>query len=148
VWPGQDRAWLHKHNLGQGRFGAIETVRAQPALAGQESRLHHLMDVAGDGNLDLVDLNPGPSGFFGRTLDAGWEGFRRFRECPVLDWNDPNLRLVDVTGDGIANVLITEDDAFTRHHSLLQDGFGPGVQVHIPLSEEQTGPRAIFADPE
>ncbi len=144
----QSGAWLYKHNLGEGRFGAIETVPVQPAPAVQESRRQHLMDVAGDGNLDLVDLAPDASGFYGRTLDEGWSGFRTFRECPVLDWNDPNLRFVDLTGDGIADVLITEDDAFTWHASLLEDGFGPGVRVKIPLSEEETGPRAIFADPE
>jgi hypothetical protein len=144
----QGAAWLYKHNLGEGRFGATETVRAQPALTSQESRLHHLMDVAGDGNLDLVDLAPGGPGFYSRTPDAGWAGFRAFRECPVLDWNDAALRFVDLTGDGIADVLITEDDAFTWHPSLLEDGFGPGVRVKIPLSEEETGPRAIFSDPE
>jgi RHS repeat-associated protein len=140
--------WLYKHNLGEGRFGTIETVRTQPMAARQESRLHQLMDVAGDGNLDLVDFSFGSPGFYSRTLDAGWAGFRAFRACPVLDWNDANLRFVDLTGDGIADVLITEDDAFTWHASLLQDGFGPGVRVKIPLEEERTGPRAIFADPE
>jgi RHS repeat-associated protein len=144
----QGGAWLYKHNLGEGRFGTIETVRAQPAAASQESRLHHLMDVAGDGNLDLVDFTPGSPGFYSRTLDAGWAGFRAFREYPALDWNDANLRFVDLTGDGIADMLITGDDAFTWHASLLQDGFGPGVRVKIPLEEERTGPRAIFADPE
>jgi RHS repeat-associated protein len=148
ILASQGGAWLYKHNLGEGRFGAIETVRTQPALAGQESPLHHLMDIAGDGNLDLVDLSTRASGFYSRTLDAGWEGFRPFRECPTLDWNDPNLRFVDLTGDGIADVLITEDDAFTWHASLLDEGFGPGLRVKIPLSEEETGPRAIFADPQ
>jgi hypothetical protein len=104
------------------------------------------MDIAGDGNLDLVDLSPLSPGFHGRTFDAGWEGFRAFRNFPVLDWNDPNLRFVDLTGDGIADILITEDDAFKWHPSWLQDGFGGGVRVHIPLDEEATGPRAIFAD--
>jgi hypothetical protein len=144
----QSGAWLYKPNLGDGRFGATETVKARPALAQRESRLHHLMDVAGDGNMDLVDLSAASPGFYGRTLDSGWTGFRVFREIPVLDWNDPNLRFVDLTGDGIADVLITEDDAFTWHPSLLADGFGPGVRVKIPLTEEESGPRAIFADPD
>jgi hypothetical protein len=147
VLADQDGVWLYKPNLGEGRFGATETVKSRPALAGRRDRLTHLMDVAGDGNLDLVELSPLSPGFHGRTFDAGWEGFRAFRSFPVLNWDDPNLRFVDLTGDGIADILITEDDAFKWHPSLLQDGFGGGVRVHIPLDEEATGPRAIFADP-
>jgi hypothetical protein len=63
----------------------------------------------------------------------------------VRDWDDPNLRFVDLTGDGIADALITQNDAFTWHPSLLLEGFGAGVRVAVPL-EEDKGPRVIFAD--
>ena len=116
-----------------------------PSTAALSGGRQQLMDIAGDGNLDLVTLEPPAPGFYERTLDAGWEGFRAFDHLPVQDWNDPNLRFVDVTGDGIADVLITEDDAFTWHPSLLNEGFGEAVRVHIPLEEEK-GPRVIFAD--
>ncbi|MGO9484231.1 MAG: SpvB/TcaC N-terminal domain-containing protein [Rhodomicrobium sp.] len=148
VLADQGGAWLYKHNLGEGRFGTVETVKARPALAERRDPLIHLMDVAGDGNLDLVDLSILAPGFHGRTFDAGWQGFRAFRSLPVLNWNDPNLRFVDLTGDGIADILITEDDAYKWHPSLLEEGFGRGVRVNVPLDEEATGPRAIFADPE
>jgi RHS repeat-associated protein len=148
ILTSQGGAWLYKHNLGEGRFGATETVGTQPVLARRDGRSPHLMDLAGDGNLDLVDLSVDAPGFYGRTLDSGWAGFRAFLECPVLNWKDPNLRFVDLTGDGIADVLITEDDAFTWHPSLLQDGFGPGLRVKIPLTEEESGPRVVFSDPE
>lgn len=148
ILASQGGAWLYKHNLGEGRFGKLRTVRAQPVLAGHQSRAQHLMDVAGDGHLDLVDLSPAMPGFYGRTPDGEWDGFRAFREVPVLDWNDPNLRFVDLTGDGIADVLMTEDDAYTWHASRLEDGFGAAVRVPVPMAEEDSGPRAIFADPE
>lgn len=148
ILASQGGAWLYKRNLGEGRFGATETVRTQPVLARHAARAPHFMDLAGDGNLDLVDLSGGAPGFYGRTLDAGWAGFRAFLECPILNWNDPNLRFVDLTGDGIADVLITEDDAFTWHPSLLEEGFGSGIRVKIPLTEEESGPRAVFSDPE
>ena len=64
---------------------------------------------------------------------------------PVRDWNNPNLKFIDVTGDGLADVLITEDDALTWHPSLNRAGFGEAVRVHFPLNEE-TGPRVLFAD--
>ncbi len=64
---------------------------------------------------------------------------------PVLDWDDPNLRFVDVTGDGIADILITEDVALEWHPSYLACGFGPAVRIPVP-ADEQRGPRVVFAD--
>src|SRR6202043_3374654 len=58
---------------------------------------------------------------------------------------DPNLKFVDVTGDGIADVLITEDEAFIWHSSLLQEGFGEAVRTAMAEDEEK-GPRIVFAD--
>jgi RHS repeat-associated protein len=142
----QDQAWFYKPNLGGGRFGATEVVRERPALATLDDAAHRLMDIAGDGNLDLVDFSSSSPGFYERSLEGGWSGFRAFRSIPVLNWSDPNLRFVDVTGDGLADVLITEDDAFRWHPSLSSEGFGEAVRVRIPLDEEESGPRAIFAD--
>jgi hypothetical protein len=48
---------------------------------------------------------------------------------PTLDWRNPNLKFVDVTGDGLADVLISEDDAFWFHTSLGAAGFGSGQRV-------------------
>ena len=42
---------------------------------------------------------------------------------------DPNLKFVDLDGDGHADVLITEDDAFVWHPSLAEEGFGPARRV-------------------
>lgn len=30
-----------------------------------------------------------------------------------MDWNDPNLRFVDLTSDGHVDLLMTEDQIFT-----------------------------------
>jgi len=142
----QDRSWFYKPNLGGGHFGATEPVSVRPALATLSDGAHHLMDVAGDGNLDFVDFSSSSPGFYERNTEGGWEGLRAFRSIPVLNWSDPNVRFVDVTGDGIADILITEDDAFKWHPSLLNEGFGEAVRVRIPLDEEESGPRAIFDD--
>ena len=50
--------------------------------------------------------------------DATGDPFRPFRSWPNITWDDPNLRLVDLDGDGLADVLITSDDAFTWYPSL------------------------------
>ena len=141
----QAGAWFYKPNLGEGRFGSTEVVASRPSAAALNSGRQQLLDIAGDGNLDLVALEPPAPGFYERTVDAGWAGFRPFRQLPVQDWKDPNLRFVDITGDGIADVLVTEDNNYTWYPSLLKEGFGEAVRVHIPLEEEK-GPRVVFAD--
>jgi RHS repeat-associated protein len=141
----QGRSWFYKPNLGDGRFGAVETVPTRPSLAALSAGRQEFIDVAGDGNLDLVDLTAPVPGFYERTFDAGWAGFRAFHSLPVRDWSDPNLRFVDLTGDGIADVLLTEDDAFTWHPSLLREGFGRGIRMSVP-SDERSGPHIVFAD--
>ena len=141
----QADAWLYKPNLGEGQFGAIQTVAHRPSLASVEQRSQQFMDLTGDGVLDLVDFSPSAPGFYERNQNAAWTGFRAFHSLPVQDWTDPNLRFVDLTGDGIADILITEDDALTWHPSLLGEGFGRGHRAPVPL-EEDRGPRVVFAD--
>ena len=51
---------------------------------------------------------------------------------PNISWDDPNLRMVDLDGDGLADVLITGDDAFTWYPSLGADGFGEGQRAFSP----------------
>ena len=89
------------------------------------------MDVIGDGNLDLVDFAAASPGYYERTRDAGWAGFRAFNRSPNLNWADAKLRFMDLTGDGIADVLITEDDAFVWHPSLMRGRIRRGRTGHV-----------------
>ncbi|MFT4066305.1 SpvB/TcaC N-terminal domain-containing protein [Paraburkholderia sp.] len=141
----QAEAWFYKPNLGGGRFGATEIVRTQPALSESDQSQWLLTDIAGDGQLDLVDFSPAIAGFQERTENRDWAGFRAFRSLPVRDFASPDLRFVDLTGDGVADILITEDHAFTWHASLRREGFDRGVLVHVP-TEEHSGPRVVFDD--
>ena len=74
-----------------------------------------------------------------------WESFRPLSGAPNIDWSDPNLRFIDVNGDGLSDVLITENDALTYYPSLAQFGFGAPVRVPKAMDEE-AGPAIIFAD--
>jgi RHS repeat-associated protein len=139
-------AWFYKRNLGGGRFGPVERISPRPAVAALNSGRQQLLDLAGDGNLDLVDFASATKGYFSRTDDAGWDRFRTFSSLPGIDWQDFNLRFVDLTGDGHADILLTEDQAFsTWFESYAEEGFGPGLRVTHPL-EEEDGPRLVFAD--
>jgi RHS repeat-associated protein len=144
----QGGGWYYRHNLGEGRFAPPQMPATQPAPAGRGAR-QQLLDLAGDGHLDAAELGGPMPGCYQRTDADGWQPFRAFRSCPNISWDDPDLRMVDLDGDGLADVLITSDDAFTWYPSLGLDGFGDGRRAFSadPWTEER-GPRVMLADPE
>jgi RHS repeat-associated protein len=140
----QADAWFYKPNLGGGRFGPLELVAPKPSLANLTGG-QQLLDLSGNGQLDVVSLAGPAPGFYERTLDEDWEDFKPFASLPNIRWDDPNLRFVDLNGDGHADALIANDEVFTWYPSLAEDGFGPARHVNQSLSAEQ-GPRLVFAD--
>jgi len=145
----QASAWFYKRNLSliserPVEFGPLERVATKPnlALAGGQAQF---MDLAGDGQPDLVVLDGPMPGFYEHDGDEGWQPFRPFSSRLNRDTRDPNLRFVDLDGNGHADVLISEDDVFVWHASLAEEGFDSARRVHQALDEEK-GPRLVFAD--
>ena len=137
--------WFYKPNLGEGRFGPLRQVSPKPSLSPVSRGRGQFIDLAGDGKLDLVELGGATSGFYERSDTSGWERFRPFTSVPNIPWKDPNLRLVDLTGDGRADVLITEEEVLIWYLSLGEAGFAEAERVQKALDEEE-GPRVVFAD--
>lgn len=141
----QADAWFYKANRGNGQFGPLVTVAAMPSLAALSNGQQQLLDLAGDGQLDLVQFSGSTPGFYERTQDEDWEPFIPFVSLPNIPWDDPNLRFVDLNGDGHADILITENEVFTWYPSLAEEGFGHAEIVRQALEEEK-GPRLVFDD--
>src|SRR5262249_1355739 len=126
------------------KFATIEQVAIKPnlALAGGQAEF---MDLAGDGQPDVVVMDGPTPGLYEHDEAEGWQPFRPFTARLNRDFRDPNLKFVDLDGDGHADVLISEDDAFVWHASLAEEGFGPARRVAQALDEEKA-PRVVFAD--
>ncbi|MBE8989895.1 SpvB/TcaC N-terminal domain-containing protein [Nostoc sp. LEGE 12450] len=152
----QGNGWFYKRNLSpintvktngsehiEARFAPVELVASKPAIA--LSNGAQFLDLAGDGQLDVVALRSPTPGFYERTHDENWKSFIAFKSLPNLDWDNPNLKFIDLDGDGHSDILITEDECFVWYPSLAEDGFGAAKRVHQAWDEEQ-GPRVVFAD--
>ncbi len=140
-----ERAWFYKRNLGGGRLAppALEPrlpSPARPGVGGQQ-----LVDLGGDGNLDLVCHSPPLAGYFERTPEGDWAPFAALPALPAIDWRDPNLRFLDLDGDGFPDVLMTERDAFVWYRSRAKQGFEPAAFVTKPR-DELGGPAVVFSD--
>jgi RHS repeat-associated protein len=126
-------------------FESLRTVARKPSLAALSSGRQQLLDLVGNGRKCLVQYAEPISGFYEKKEGDGWYPFTPFSCKPNVDWNDLNLRFVDLDGDGFPDILVTENDVFTWYSSWAKDGFGPANRVAKPFDEDE-GPALIFAD--
>jgi RHS repeat-associated protein len=158
VLASYDDVWYYKRNLSpmtfdfigdqptlSARFEALAEVAKLPGFAHATAPRHQFLDLDGDGRRDCVVLDRPMSGFYKRTEDADWENFAPLQSVPNVDWNDPNLKFIDLNGDGLADVLVTENEVFTWYPSLAEVGFDTALRVAKPIDEEE-GPAIVFAD--
>ena len=149
----QADAWFYKRNVsnlpgnGSGvkvRFEPMAVVATKPSLK-DLGRGQQLMDLAGDGQLCLVQFGQPLPGYCERGPEGEWQPFIPFASSPNVGWKNPNLKSIDLNGDGHADLLITEDEVFTWYPSLAKKGFGPAETVRKAIDEEK-GPALVFAD--
>lgn len=147
----QRRNALHyKRNVGGGHLGPGAVLDSAPAM---QAGGHQLMDVTGSGTMAMVRLDPGKAGYHERTFEgrgesgkpkSGWGPFRTFASNPNVDFNAPNIRLLDLNGDGFDDILVTQGDHFVWYPSLAKDGWGAPKRIAVPR-EKEDGPAVIFA---
>ena len=156
LYPTSD-AWYYKRNLSAAniaeqpdktelltlKLGPLQQIVSAPGH--RDAVRRQLLTLDGDGMVDVAALSGVEQGFYARTTERDFAPFKRFDTLPQLNWDDPNIKFVDVTGDGLADVLISEDGLFTFHASMGSSGFDVAQSVRTPWDEEK-GPKIVFSD--
>lgn len=139
----QTGAFFYKRSDGDGRFDPVTRIVTKPAIAELDEGLQQLTDVDGSGAKFLVQLGQRPQGYFERT--DGWSDFHAFASVPNLDWQDRDLKYLDLDGDGLPDVLKAEGDLFRWWGSLGRDGYGVEHRVPQPRDDDK-GPFVAWTD--
>ena len=101
---GTVRYW---RNLGNGKFDRPREMKDAPAGLQLADPGVQMIDADGDGRIDLLVTKPGLSGYFPLRFGGLWDrkSFQQYDVAPSFNLEDPEVKLVDLTGDGITDAI-------------------------------------------
>ncbi|HEX7734847.1 MAG TPA: SpvB/TcaC N-terminal domain-containing protein [Ktedonobacteraceae bacterium] len=94
-------------NLGAGKLDARRSLPVIPAGVRLQDPGAQLIDANGDGHIDLMVCNERFGGYYPLTAQEleGQRFYQPYRVTPSIDLKDPEVRLVDLTGNGITDAI-------------------------------------------
>jgi len=101
---GTVRYW---RNLGGGRFDMPRFMQDVPAGLALADAGVQFIDANGDGRTDLLVTTAATSGYFPLSFGGQWDrkSFQRYRQAPSFNLKDPEVKLVDLDGDGVTDAI-------------------------------------------
>lgn len=141
----QADAWYYKSNLGNGEFTNGIAVSPKPSLMGISNGALSLQDIESNGKKYIVSQAKGLQGYFEQTDDNDWLPFKPFTTIANIDTNNPNVKFLDLNGDGMPDLVISDETVFTWYPSKGVIGYDSPELAIKPFDEEK-GPAIVFAD--
>ncbi|MFB7756716.1 SpvB/TcaC N-terminal domain-containing protein, partial [Streptomyces sp. NPDC056121] len=146
---GNVRYW---RNRGGCRFDAPRPMPDAPGGISLSDPSVTLLDANGNGRADVMVSKPGLFGYFPLRFDGGWDrsSFQPLTSAPPFSFTDPDVRLVDLDGDGITDVVRTGENV-EMWFGTPGRGWTPGSAAHGGVSTSfpsvsLADPRVRFAD--
>ncbi len=148
----QANALFYKSNLGEDKEGKVHFSRAKsiiprPAFLGIAEGTLQLQDLEANGQKQVVVNAPGQQGYFELSDDEVWQPFKTFLKALRIDMSNPNVRMLDLNGDGRPDVVMSDQGAFIWWSNEGKEGYNNPESVSKPYDDE-TGPAIVFQDQE
>ena len=141
----QADAWYYKSNLGGGEFTAAKRIAPKPSFLGISNGNLQLQDVEANGEKQLVIATDNLKGYFDLDDDNEWQPFRAFEQMPTQDFRDPNVKFIDLNGDGMPELVVSEENVFTWYPAKGKKGYDAAEFTSKPYDDEQ-GSAIVFND--
>jgi len=140
----QGDGWYYKSNLGDGEFTPASLVTPKPSYSGLSDGTLSLQELEGNGIKYLVQ-NGRSGGYFELNKCDGWRSYETFDSYPNIDLQDPNLKFLDLNGDGLPDILLSMENEFLWYAGKGKLGYDD-YQVAHKVSGEEKGPQVLFSD--
>ncbi len=124
-------ALRYKANQGGAKFATAEVLAESPSTSGIGD-LWAFQGIDQSGVSYLVSTNGVAKGYYAFDGERDWSEFITFQTMPNLRFDDPNLRMIDLNGDGKLDLLITDEEVFRWHASNGERGFDESSYTLAP----------------
>ncbi|KFY76939.1 hypothetical protein V499_03543 [Pseudogymnoascus sp. VKM F-103] len=133
----RDGAWVYQRNKmairpdGADAFGSARIVDCHPSLANGGD--FYFEDLDRSGNMDLVYLNDsGRLDGYQERLNDGWATYENFKSVPSIAISKPTIKRMDLTGDGLQDILWAHEDTnqLFWQQCLAKEGFSKEKALH------------------
>jgi hypothetical protein len=117
-----------------------------PAGVSLEDPGVQMADLDGDGHADLLITDGLRGGYYPLTFDGGWDhrGFVDYERVPSINLEAPDVKLVDLDGDGVVDALRTGPN-FKLYRNDPKKGW-TGLELRTRKDPEHF-PNISFDDP-
>ena len=149
-------AWYYKSNCGNRQWinpgaddqidlGKLSVLKEIPSLATNHPDMAQITDIDGDGLNEIQILTEQIKGWHTFDETGKLDKFVPFKEMPNIDLADSNLRMIDLNGDGLPDLLLTEQDCFLTSYSKGKEGYSQLKRISQAIDDNQ-GPRILFSE--
>jgi RHS repeat-associated protein len=131
-------------NLGNCCFDMPRTMKMAPAGVTLAQPGVQFADMEGNGSADLLVTSATLNGYYSNNYDAQWSSFCKYSQSPSFDLKSADVKLVDMDGDGVIDVLHTGNNQFSIYYNRGKNGWDAKPQ-HVVRQSVDDFPDVYFS---